>query len=228
MFSNTYFDNYLTVGTQLGFEEACSDEEISSAESRLGIKLPVSLKEFYSIAGREKRINKLHNRLLSPEKLFIDAGRVVFLEENQSVVFWGIAANEVMVADAPVFQGVNRGESGIEWIPDPEHDSCATFLNVMALWHATNGGAVANTAVGNVEEGIARTILDEQWQLVGEVNAMRAYRQNSRAVCFLQWSIPFLTDGEKSQWRVFVAASSAEELEKLKTSFPASWEEWGV
>jgi len=35
----------------------------------------------------------------------------------------------------------------------------------MVIWHASGGGAAANTAVGYVQEEPARTILDEGWQL---------------------------------------------------------------
>src|SRR5262249_10294048 len=140
------------------------------------------LEEYYLLAGREKRINQFHNRLLPPEKWFLDSDRLVFMEENQRVVFWGIPAEQQMKSDAPVLQGVNLREKGVQWAT--EHESCFTFL---VVWHASFGGALSNAAVGYVQEEETRKTLDENWELVGEVNAMRAYKQQGRVISFLKW-----------------------------------------
>jgi hypothetical protein len=97
----------------------------------------------------------------------------------------------------------------------------------MAVWHASFGGAAAHTAVGYVDESATRAKLDEQWKLIGEVNAMRAYKQASRAVCFLKWQDFMQKYRKLPAWRVFAATASAEELEQLKGSLQAQWEEWG-
>lgn len=59
---------------------------------------------------------------------------------------------------------------------------------------------------------------------MGEVNAMRAYRQSGRAVCFLKWEDFLQKQLKLPPWRVFATATSAEELEGLKASLPAQWE----
>jgi hypothetical protein len=225
VFADSYKATFATLGVQLGSEDACANADIEDAERRLAIKLPGSLREYYLVAGREKRINQFHNRLLPPERLFIDSGRVVFMEENQWVVYWSVAASADVKIDAAVFQGVNLHDKGIEW--HPEHDSCFTFLNVMAVWHASFGGAAEHTAVGYVDVKTTRARLDEQWELVGEVNAMRAYKQSGRTVCFLKWEDFIQKKRNLPPWRVFAAAASAEELERLKASLQAQWEQWG-
>lgn len=225
MFADSYQDTFATLGVRLGSGDGCLITEIEEAEKRLGVRLPESLKEFYLVAGREKRINQFHNRLLAPEKLRVEAERVVFLEENQWVVYWGVPAVREAQADAAVFQGVNLGDKGIEWYP--ETDSCSTFLNVMAVWHASFGGAAAHTAVGFVDEQTTRAALDEQWTLIGEVNAMRAYKQAGRAVCFIKWEDFMQKRRKLPAWRVFAATASADELERLKASLQAQWEGWG-
>jgi hypothetical protein len=225
VFTDSYQDTFATLSVQLCSEDACAIADIEDVERRLAIKLPESLRQYYLVAGREKRINQFHNRLLLPEKVFLDSRNVVFMEENQRVVFWGVPALQEVKPDASVFQGVNRREEGIEW--HPEHDSCFTFLNVMAVWHASFGGAAAHTAVGYVDESTTRETLDEQWKLLGEVNAMRAYTQSGRAVCFLKWEDFIQKHRKLPAWRVFAAAASAEELERLKASLQAQWEKWG-
>jgi hypothetical protein len=141
---------------------------------------------------------------------------------DNNKIFWN---HKHAKADAAVFQGVNLREKGIEWHLD--HDSCFTFLKVMAIWHASFGGAAAHTAVGYVDEGSTRATLDEQWEHVGEVNGIRAYRQPGRAVCFLKWEDFIQKHRKLPAWRMFAAAASAEELERLKASLQAQWEEWG-
>jgi hypothetical protein len=222
VFADFYRDTFATLGVRLGSEDACPVADIEDAERRLAVRLPGSLKEYYLIAGREKRINQFHNRLLPPEKLFLDSGRVAFMEENQWVVYWGIPAVQEMRPDAAVSQGVNCRDKGIEW--HPEHDSCFTFLNVMAVWHSSFGGAAAHTAVGYVDESAARATLDKHWQLVSEVNAMRAYKQSGRAVCFLEWQDFIQKHRKLPAWRVFAVAASEDELSQLQASLQAQWE----
>ena len=64
MFTEAYHDTFATVGIRLRSEDGCERADIEDAERHLGIKIPVSLKEYYLAPGREKRINQFHNRLL--------------------------------------------------------------------------------------------------------------------------------------------------------------------
>ena len=225
VFTDSYRDTFVTVGVQLRSEDGCASADIEAAERRLGIKIPVSLKEYYLLSGREKRINQFHNRLLPPEKWFTDSSHLVFMEENQWVVYWGISPVQEPKTDTGVFQGFKLRDKGIDW--HAEHDSCFTFLNVMAIWHASFGGAVANTAVGYVQEELARSTLDEGWELVGEVNAMRAYKQVGRAICFLKWEDFLQKKRNLPPWRVFAAAATEADLERVKAPLQAQWEQWG-
>jgi len=66
---------------------------IEAAEVRLGVNLPAPLREYYLSVGRHK-INSAHNRLLPPDALEVSQGRLVFMEENQCVVFWGVRSRK--------------------------------------------------------------------------------------------------------------------------------------
>lgn len=61
--------------------------------------------------------------------------------------------------------------------------------------------------------------------LIGEVNAMRAYKQAGRAVCFVKWEDFMQKHRKLPAWRVFVVAASADELDRLTDSLQALWEE---
>ena len=140
-FEESYISIFASAGVRLSDEHRSSSAEIDEAEKRLDLFVPQSLRDFYLVAGRETRINQFYNRLIPPDKWTVDASRLVFLEENQSIVYWGVPVKHSLEVDAPVFQGVNRGPEGIVW--HEEHDHCSEFLKVMAVWHATYGGAAA-------------------------------------------------------------------------------------
>ena len=84
----------------------------TAAERKLKLKIPTALREYYAVAGRLP-LNKEHNRLYSPGKLKILAGKLVFMEENQNVVFWGMDLGSLRESDPEVFQANN--EESIVW-----------------------------------------------------------------------------------------------------------------
>jgi hypothetical protein len=47
-------------------------------------------------------------------------------------------------------------------------------------------------------------------------------------VCFLKWEDFIQKRRKLPAWRVFAVAASADELEALKTSLHAQWDEWGA
>lgn len=99
------------------------------------LHLPLALHEYYLVAGNEQHLNHSHNRLLAPKDIFDDGGRLVFMEENQSVVYWGVAKDSGN--DPPVEQVVNVANERLEW--HPEHASCTEFLEVMLISQANFG-----------------------------------------------------------------------------------------
>lgn len=228
MFTEEYRQTFSELGIELSSGDGVPAAELDAAEVQLGITLPSALRDYYLVAGREPQINQVHNRLRLPTNWSVDADKLIFMEENQCVVYWGIDCSYKPIADSVVWQGANIRRQGIHWSEKAESDSCGTFLKVMAIWHAAFGGAVANTAVGYVDEQNTRTLFDDQWTLVGEVNKMRAYQQSGKSACFLKWEDPIQKMRNLPAWRVFVAAASPSLLEELKATVPAQWEFWGL
>src|SRR5436190_22148902 len=118
MYSEMYESLFATIGVRLGKDDRCPGADIKKAEKRLGIKIPDCLMDYYLLCGGEKRINQFHDRLLPPDKWFIDSDKMIFMEENQWVVFWGVPASPESSSDAAVFQGANYREKGIQWYPE--------------------------------------------------------------------------------------------------------------
>lgn len=124
-----------------------------------------------------------------------------------------------------MFQGVNHHEKEIKWYA--ENALCSVFLNVMAIWHGSFGGAASYSSVGYVDEKSARKQLDSAWQFIGEVNSMRTYSCAYGALCFLKWEDVIQMKRKLSAWRVFAAAATKKNLEEIHKQLSAEWESWG-
>ena len=85
---------------------------VEKAEARLGIKLPSSLKCFYLTVGAVPELCSTHNIIFGPDDLDFEDGYLIFMDENQSVVSWGIKKGDLMKADPVIWQ---RNNASDEW-----------------------------------------------------------------------------------------------------------------
>lgn len=88
--------------------DGVSPERLSAANARLGFDLPPAVVDFYRLAGSAPEL-QVHNRLREPEALTVEDGYLVFMEENQRVVDWGLRL-PLDGADPEVWQRVNGDE----------------------------------------------------------------------------------------------------------------------
>jgi hypothetical protein len=222
-YADRYRRTYAILGHELTPRDGRAESRIAAAEARLGIRVPKSLRDYYLVAGRERRFNQVHNRLLAPDGWRVERGRLVFMEENQAVVSWGVEAIPRPAGDPPVFQGVE--DETIRWYR--EHDKCSVFLLGMLHWQGAFGGAMRHTGTAPVPRGVVNE-LDRDWRFVGEVNKMRAYHRPGQAVCFLKWDDPFMREGQSSPWRVFAGASTGRGLRGIAEALDVTFERWGA
>ena len=148
--------------------------------------------------GETARFNRIFNRLYAPHEWFVDAGKLVFMEENQAVVVWGTTASPEPEDDPPVYQGV-KGQP-IEWYV--EHEHLPVFLVVMLHWQGAFGGAMRRCGTAVVHPNLLGR-LDRDWPFVGEVNQMRPTAGRGRRSA----SFAGRTGGESSRGRTPRAAS---------------------
>ena len=94
-------------GRPLRRSDGESVTRIQKAERRLGFRLPAAMRDFYLVAGRAPE-NLEHNRLAPPEHLDVEGRYLVFMEENQRVVDWGLRLSMIATADPNVWQRVNN------------------------------------------------------------------------------------------------------------------------
>jgi hypothetical protein len=183
-------------------EDGLPDREIVMGEQRLGVRLPRALREYYGIAGRLDHLNRAHNRLYAPHEWFVDAGELVFMEENQVVVYWGIPISDWLGDDPPVLQGVNVIDQPIDW--HPEHGACSEFLLVMLHWQAVCGGMKFTGSADISPEAL--TLIRAIWSLVGEVSELWAFASDGKAACVIR-------EGETRQ--LFVGARTQQDFSAI-------------
>lgn len=116
-----------------------SAEELDAAERRLGVALPVALREWYMLAGRREDITARQNFLVSTEDLAVekDSGLLEFLSENQQVVMWGLRPADLVLADPPVWLDASGLYTTRRRELIRENDTLSEFALQMALLHTT-------------------------------------------------------------------------------------------
>jgi hypothetical protein len=124
----------------LGSEAGVSVEDIVAAERALGVSLPHALRELYARTGSLKALHAVHNTIVPIERVGLAADHLVFYEENQGVVAWGIPRSRLSEADPPVDQGQPPNAARDAWTFCPEFTSVSEFVCAQAAWQAVQGG----------------------------------------------------------------------------------------
>jgi hypothetical protein len=118
------------LGRPLTAEDGVPEAECAAAEQRLGLRLPAALREFYLAVGREPAITQSFECFAEPNEWMVSDGKIVFLEENQSVCYW--AAD----SQSKVYQTADLDEP--EW--QEEAHSLPEFLRVLLYYQMAQGG----------------------------------------------------------------------------------------
>ena len=185
-----------------------SEASILKAEVRLGVRLPAVLREYYLLAGRLDRFNRAHNRLLRPEEWTVDVGKLVFLEENQCVVFWGVEAVTSPIDDPSVYHGQKVRGRPTDWYL--EHESCSEFLLVMLHLQAVWGGYEFLGGTEVASEALEKFL--SGWTPVGSVNEMLAFNRIGKVACVIQG---------KGSSQLYVGGRTEQHFETIKDELEA-------
>ena len=176
-FPSYYRRLFESLGSPLGKTAGVSPAALAAAEKSLGVVVPAALKAYYEVAGNERRLNQAHNRLLPPGEWRVAHQRLVFLEENQAVVYWGVSVRNPQKDDPPVSQAQN--DDDLRWFQ--EHRRCSTFLAVMLHYQAVCGGFKHCATSSPPQDWKAR--LKRDWSCYGTVNRLAAYSRQNQVVC---------------------------------------------
>lgn len=113
--------------------------EVQRAEARLGLRLPVALREAYALFGRRRDLVAQHNPLLEPDELLLDPSGelLVFRSENQGCAGWGVSLTDLSREDPPVFLFSDRLPSSRRPFLDRLSLACVEIIlseAAMARW----------------------------------------------------------------------------------------------
>lgn len=117
------------LGREINKVDGIRENDLEEILTKKNLVLPQSLKDYYEIGGKLD-INKEHNILYDPTELEIIDGYLVFAEENQRVVIWGIPEPDLTSSDPIVYQGQEYQE--IDWYS--EEKTFSQFIIEMWKW----------------------------------------------------------------------------------------------
>lgn len=199
---------YQTFGYPLTVRSSLSSEVLAAAEKRLSVRVPAALRDYYLVAGRERRFNACLHRLLPPTKWFLDKQRLIFMEENQCVCWWGVSIRNAGSDDPPVSQGIN--DEPISWYP--EHRKCSVFLAVMLHYQAVGDGYRFCGQADAPDESNYR-FEEHGWTHYGKVNSMQAYSRPNQVVCLMPpGDHPFM-----QKWSILAGGKTKRDLQAIET-----------
>jgi hypothetical protein len=131
------------LGRSLEPTDGLSEDEIKRGEERLKLRLPSALREYYLKAGALTEFNSIHNFILTPDELHVEDGFLMFMEENQGVVSWGLKISDFETNDPEAWQRNNTPPE--EWFS--EEKTFSELLTSMFEWYQECG--VWNPDCGN-------------------------------------------------------------------------------
>lgn len=217
-FQELYRKIYAELGFELGKDDGISEDDLANAQDKIKTSIPPSLRDYYIVAGKEKKLNTAFQRLIPPENWEIHRGKVVFMEEHQWVVFWGVGIEDKQAIDPNVFQCARVKRELREW--KDLKNTCTQFLVFMLHQQTAYGGAMPHSASAAVPAETV-SLLDKKWTFGGEVIGMRAYRKPGQSICFVEWK-DFST--KKPEWRIFAGAREEKSLDAMAEEMKIEWE----
>lgn len=135
MFKGYYRRRFREIlGAPLRPADGLGDAMVTKALRRRRLVIPRALADYYAVAGAHE-INTSHNRLLPIEKLQCGGDKLVVMEENQWVAFWGINRTAVHETNPVVWQTQNNEPEPFAWYEEPYRLN--QFLMAMWRWQMT-------------------------------------------------------------------------------------------
>jgi len=195
-----------------------SETEITELEERLNIKLPEKLRNYYLTLGRHENLNYSHNRLLKPDKEigFSDDGYLIFYEENQAVVYWGIKEEDLKLDNPPVWGNCGTSES-----PDWHIQASSTdnFFLLMAIYNGTLGGLRFNANSFEALKPETINFIEKNRTEAAEISweTQKIYTDAFEEVI----SVSFNEEGNADA--IFIGTNNQERLDELLNKLEIDW-----
>jgi hypothetical protein len=136
MFNDVYqqlAERYL--GRRLRASDGIPVGLVERAERSLGLILPAAVRQYYISCGRNRRFNRMHNYIRPLRSIAVEDGHLVFTDENQDAVSWGIRLEDIAAENPLVWQRNNTPP--VEWYS--EERTWPELLTSMFEWYDEEG-----------------------------------------------------------------------------------------
>lgn len=198
------------LGRSLTNNDGFDVETIENAETKLGQSIPAILKEFYITVGKLDIFMSSFQRFLKPEDLFYEDGKLVFLEENQNVCYWG-----VNIADTLVYQTQNIDNA--VWYS--EEILLPDFLQMIMYGQCAEGGYPFSGAIYDMDQDelseFIAEITTKDWQKVVDHNNWIIYENGRKLI----WYFTDDNGNLSEDYPLFVSTPTKEDLLKMEEEF---------
>jgi len=119
------------------------EADVEQTQAQMGIKLPAALRSFYLTLGALPELCTIHNVILPPKDLRFQDDYLVFMDENQEVVSWGMKREDLQTADPIIWQRNNTSE---EWYSEEKPlaellASMFDFYQTLDVWNPASTSA---------------------------------------------------------------------------------------
>ncbi|OUL62918.1 hypothetical protein [Flavobacterium sp. AJR] len=185
-------------------------ETIENAETKLGQSIPAILKEFYITVGKLDIFMSSFQRFLKPEDLFYEDEKLVFLEENQNVCYWGVST-----ADTLVYQ--TQSIDNAVWYS--EEILLSDFLQMIMYGQCAEGGYPFSGAIYDMDQDELTEFIEEittkDWQKVVDHNNWIIYENDRKLI----WYFTDDNGNLSEDYPLFVSTPTKEDFLKMEEEF---------
>lgn len=193
-------------------KDGISSEKIESVEASLSNKIPVALKSFYLNVGRVKIFTSAFFRFISPQDLFYEKEKLVFLEENQMSCYWGIS---IELDEDPTVYQMNNGDN--KWFS--EEIKLSDFLQMVLYCQCTEGGYEFSGGIYDIKQAdfleFIKDIESKHWKKVVNHNGWVIYENGKKLIWYYLNDMGNLLE----DYPLFVSTSSHDDFLKMQSEF---------
>jgi cell wall assembly regulator SMI1 len=201
--------------TPISDGDGVSDEELAAAEARLGVRLPVAVREAYRLFGRRTDLTSVNGELWRPDELDYDrdSSVLIFRAAHQRVAYFGVSVADPALEDPPtVMYQTLLDKTQEAWVPFIARFSLACVD--MVLWERVEAGEHADGRdqldgePASLVQGLTRLPFP---RYPGDLDTCRWYARDD-----------ILLRDDDGAW-VAICARTREALEMFRTRHPGRW-----
>lgn len=196
-----------------------SEDVLWAAEQRLGVKLPVALREAYLLFGQRSDLTAVQDRMVPPDRLRVDhpGAVMMFRVENEHCAEWGVATGEDWnPADPPVYV---RQREDRRW--EPFLDRVSTACVEMVLSEVLFG----RRRLGDMCELPAELITTVE-SAYGQLAVPEYPSWYDRSITVRWFSAPgklLRIDGRGAYCWLIAGGQAPADLESIRATIPGPW-----